>query len=280
MKRSVIALLAGVLLFAFAATAAADIGWAGNIWPCDGQSYTTNDDIDVYVQVWKDGCTGETSGPCADIECYLYYRCSGTADPFVEVPMVLNILTGNNDEYTGTIPQGHGCSEVEFYVRVHDTTGGDDWYPDDQCDPPDDDNFYLPITAVTAQDVTVTFHLCLAGDVVSNGIVGVMGSVAPLEWGNCYPMVFSCEPESPKLYEADVLFPAGSNPYVEYKYKRTEVDPCDTWEGVGNRSFTIDDSGPTMDLWLDGWDNATPDCPDCPTAVEQSTWGVIKAIYK
>jgi len=281
MKRSVIAILTGVMLLASASTALAVIGWAGDIWPVNGTPYTTNDDVCVYVQVYKDGCTGEVNGPCADLDVTLYYRCVGDVD-FIEVTMPFFGFAGaygpSNDEFQYCIPAGHGCDEIEFYVKVVDTTDDDTKYPQDQNG--NDPNFYLPITAVTAQDVTVTFHLCLTGETVSNGIVGVMGSVAPLGWGDCYPMDFSCFDQSPKLYEADVLFPAGSNPYVEYKYKRTEVDPCDTWEGSGNHNFTIDDSDSTMDLWVDGWEWSAPDCPDCPTAVEQSTWGVIKAIYK
>ena len=274
MKRFATVVIAGAVLFSFASTALGVIGWAGNIWPCNGQPYTSNDDINVYVQVWKDGCTGPV-GPCADIQATLFYRCTG-APEFISVPMVYNVPIGNNDEFTGTIPSGHGCSEVEFYVEVVDVTDGDTWYPGDQCG--NGPNFFLPITEVTSQDVTVTFHLCLSGETTTSGAVCVTGSHEALtNWGDGVPMMFSCEQISPKLYEVDVLFAAGSNPYVEYKYKK---DDCQTWESTGNHSFTIDDSAPTQDLWVDGWEYIEPDCPDCASPVEDSSWGTIKGLYR
>ena len=89
--------------------------------------------------------------------------------------------------------------------------------------------------------------------------------------------VFSCEPISPKLYQVDVTFPMGSNPYVEYKYKK---DDCQTWESTPNRSFMIDDSFTVMDLPEDGWEFNTPDCPPCVSPVEETGWGMIKALYR
>ena len=72
--------------------------------------------------------------------------------------------------------------------------------------------------------------------------------------------------------------PAGSNPYVEYKFKK---DDCVTWEEGDNHSFTIDDTNPTYEIpWVDGWQYITPDCPGCATATEQTEWGTIKALYR
>ena len=277
MKRMATILTAAVVLVAMTTTAMGAIGWAGNIWPVNGTSYTSVDNINVYVQVWKDGCTdADPAAACPDIEAYLYYRCSGTADPFTEVPMVYNTDVGNNDEFTGTIPAGHGCSEVEFYVRVVDTTDSDEWYPNDQNDNPP--NFFLPITAVLAQDVTVTFTMCLTAGFETTGNVCVVGSGGELgDWSAGIVMGQLCPDVSPNLYTTDVTFLAGSNPYREYKYQK---DECATWESTGNHTFTIDDSSPTMELAIDGWEYNTPDCPDCATPVEEASWGVIKALYK
>jgi hypothetical protein len=269
-------ILAGALLLAVASTAMGAIGWCGEIWPTNGTPYTSLEDIGVYVQIWKEGCTDSSvTAPCADLEAYLYYRCVG--DPtFTEVAMTYNVDVGNNDEFTGTIPAGHGCSEVEFYVMAIDTADPDTCYGQDQNG--NDPNFFLPITEVTAQDVTVRFHLCLTDSVDTSGDVCVTGSHPELTaWGDGVPMVFSCESLSPKLYQVDVLFPAGSNPYVEYKYKK---DDCLTWESTGNHSFNIDDSDSFQDLWIDGWEWASPNCPDCPTATEQTDWGTIKSLYR
>jgi hypothetical protein len=263
------------MLVAVASTAVADIGWAGGIWPVNGTSYTSNDNIDVYVKVWKDGCTNLYS-PCPDIECYLYYRCSGTADPFTEVTMVFNVDAGNDDEFVGTIPNTHGCDEVEFYVRVHDTTGGDDWYPQDQNN--NDPNFFLPITGVTSEDVLVTFTVCIPEG--SLGDVCVTGS-DPALTGWSQPGLYMSQPcpnESPNLYQTTVLFPLGSNPSVSYKYQK---DDCANWDCDPNHTFVIDDTPPYYQvLPLDTWCWGTPDCPECPSPVEDATWGVIKGLYR
>jgi len=275
MKRLATILMTGAILLAFASTSMGAIGWCGNIWPNNGVSYTSNDNIDVYVQVWKEDCTGCTNGPCADIEAYLYYRCEGNPD-FIEVPMSFNVCDSNNDEFTGQIPAGHGCDVVEYYVMVLDTSDDDQCYGNDQAGNPP--NFFLPITEVTGQDVTVRFNLCLTGEIETTGAVCVVGAGDPLtNWGDGVPMFFRCETASPKLYFVDVLFPAGSNPYVEYKYKK---DDCVTWEGTGNHNFLIDDSGATMELPLLGWEWSDPDCPECPSPVESATWGTIKALYR
>lgn len=275
MKRFATVVLASLILVVAAQTAMGAVGWCGNIWPVNGTPYTSSDNIGVYVQVWKADCTGPDFGPCPDVAAYLYYRCTGDPD-FIEVPMTFLGFVGNNDEYTGTIPAGHGCSEVEFYIKVVDLTDMAECYGNDQNNNPP--NFFLPITAVLAQDVVVTFHLCLPDGIDSFFDVCVTGAGNELtNWGGGVLMTQPCPGGSPKLYEVDVNFLAGSNPYREYKYKK---DDCATWEGTGNHTVTIDDSGPTMDLWIDGWEFMTPDCPECPSPVENATWGTIKALYR
>ena len=274
MKRFVMIALATAMLLGIASSAMGAIGWCGNIWPNNGVAYTSAEDIGVYVQVWKDGVTAP-AGQGADIEAYLYYKCVGDVD-FIELPMSYIGDVGDNDEYNATILAGHGCAEIEYFVKVVDLTDMAECYGQDQAQ--NDPNFFLPITEVLGQDVTVTFHLCLTGDTETSGAVCVIGAGAELgDWGAGIPMMFTCETVSPKLYQADVTFLAGSNPYREYKYQK---DDCGTWEGTGNHSFTIDDSMPTMDLVIDGWEWNTPDCPDCSSPVEEATWSTIKALYR
>ena len=274
MTRLASVLLAGTVLLAMASTAMGAVGWCGDVYPNDGTPYTTAEDIDVYVQIWKEGYTDQ-AGQGDSLEAFLSYKCHD-AGTFTEVQMTYNVDVGNNDEYTGTIPVGHGCDTVEFYVMVLDVTDSSECYGQDQN--LNNPNFFLPITAVTAQDVTVRFHLCLTAGVTTTGDVCVTGGHPALtDWGSGVVMVQSCPSLSPNLYQVDVLFAAGSNPYVEYKYRK---DDCVTWESDPNHSFTIDDSGPTQDLWVDGWEFNTPDCPDCPTATEPVQWGTIKALYR
>jgi len=274
MKRFATVVLAGLMLVVAAQAAMGAVGWCGQIWPVNGNPYTSAQNIDCYVQIWKDGVTpGE--GPGADLAAYIYYRCAG--DPsFIEVPMTYLNEMGNNDQYTGTIPAGHGCSQVEYYIKVVDLTDMAECYGQDQYG--NNPNFFLPITAVLAQDVMVTLHLCLTGETTSSGDVCVTGAGNELtNWGGGVVMTQPCASGSPKLYQVTINFLAGSNPYREYKYKK---DACATWEGTGNHSVTIDDSGPTMDLWIDGWEYGVPDCPECPSPVNSATWGVIKALYR
>jgi hypothetical protein len=274
MTRFASALLAATVLLALASTATGAVGWCGDIYPNDGTVYTTNDDIGVYVQVWKDGFT-PGAGQGDSLEAFLNYRCQG-GGAFTEVQMTYNVDVGNNDEYTGTIPQGHGCDTVEFYVRVLDTTDSTECYGQDQN--LNDPNFFLPITLVTSQDVTVTFRMCITTGFSTTGDVCVTGGPPELTgWGTGVTMLQTCPSLSPNLYQVDVLFPAGSNPFVEYKYRK---DDCVNWESTGNHSFFIDDSGTLQDLPVDGWEFNTPDCPDCPTANEPVQWGTIKAMYR
>jgi hypothetical protein len=277
MAKYAIAVATALLVLGFASVSMGAIGYCGNIYPCNGAVYTSADDIPVYVQVWKDGCTDSSgTGPCADIEAYLYYRCKDTGS-FTEIPMTYNVDIGNNDEFTGTIPSGHGCDTLEFYVMVIDIVDPDTCYGGDQCS--NGPNFFLPITEVTSQDVTVTFHMCLTSGVETSGDVCITGSAPELtSWGSGVPMSLSCPSCDSKLYQVDVLFPAGSSPYVEYKYRK---DGCVTWEGTGNHSFTIDDTNPTYDLpYADGWEYITPDCSGCTSATEKAKWGTIKALYR
>jgi len=276
MKRfASIALVCAVLL-AFAATAMGAVGWCGMIWPRNGIAYTSAQSIDCFVQIWKQGVTDQT-GQGPDIAAYIYYRCAGGTD-FTEVPMAYLEDTGSNDKYKGTIPAGHGCSEVEYYIKVVDLTDMAECYGHDEWDNPP--NFFLPITEVLAQDVTVRFHLCLPAGVETTGDICVTGDHAEItNWGNGVgPMVLSCPGASPKLYQFDVTFLAGGNPVVHYKYRK---DGCNTWEDGGDHSVTIDDVESFFDIsWIDGWSWMTPDCPDCSSAVESATWGTIKALYK
>jgi hypothetical protein len=274
MRRLASIVAALVMVVAIASTAFGAVGWCGNIWPNNGIPYTSIQDIEVYVQIWKEGVTDQV-GQGADIEAYLHYRCTGDPD-FIEIQMAYFSDEGNNDQYQGIIPAGHGCGEVEYYVRVVDLTDAAECYGNDQGGSPP--NFFLPITEVLGQDVTLTFHLCLTGDIETSGAVCVTGSGDPLtNWGDGVPMLFSCETSSPKLYQVDVTFPMGGNPYIEWKYKK---DDCLTWEETDNHTLTIDDSVATQDLWIDGWEWAEPDCPACASPVEETTWGTIKAIYR
>ncbi|MBN1504411.1 MAG: hypothetical protein JW952_05035 [Candidatus Eisenbacteria bacterium] len=284
---------AGLLLVALAAlmisapSAYAVIGWTGNVWPCNNATFAETQDITVYLEVYKAGVT-DSYGQGAGIAVKLFYK-QESAALYDSVVMVYNVDKGGdppaNDEYMGTIPNAalEGGVKEMAYTVVTDETDGTTCPPTslygcggDQCGntPP----FYYTITAATRQDVTVRFRLCLTAGVETAGDVCVTGGHAALtDWGSGVVMSRPCLDSSPKYYEVDVLFPAGSSPGIEYKYKK---DDCATWEGTGNHSFVIDDTAPIQVLWEDGWEYNTPDCPPCTTPVDSSTWGRIKALYR
>jgi len=131
---------------------------------------------------------------------------------------------------------------------------------------------------VTQQDVTVTFTVCLPDSIDSFFDVCVTGSHPSLtDWGFGILMPRPCPDVQAKLWSVDVLFPAGSDPFVEYKYKK---DDCQTWESTWNHSFTIDDSAPTQVLPADVWEYLAPFCPDCSSPVEDTSWGTLKSLYR
>lgn len=267
-------LMACAVLFAVTGAAMGNIGWAGDIWPVNGTGYTSADDIEVYVQVWKDGYTNYPYA-APGIEAQLWYRCSSGGD-FYGMSMPYFNDVGSNDQFRGVIPHtAHECSEIEFYVKVIDHEDGEVLYPQDQNG--NDPNFFLPIVPATAQDCLVTFTVCISEG--STGGVCVTGS-DPALTGWSVPgvaMTQPCPETSPNLYTAEVLIPAGSNPDVQYKFQK---DDCLVWDCDPNHIFTIYDGYSAIILPTYGWCGATPDCPDCGTPVEESTWGMVKALYR
>lgn len=232
------------------------IGWAGSIWPTDGQTYLPTDNIGVYVQIWKDGCTGgpDPAPPCDSLAVWLYYK-QATDTEYDSVAMTFNVFIGNNDEYTGTIPFSatQGGVDENFYCRIYDSTDVS-WYNGAQDQNNNDPPFTLHIEVGTSQDVTVTFRVDMACVHPSWRPGGVFFTGDYWGWGACDPTRQMSDPEGDLVFEADFLFPAGVNPAVLYKYNKHDGSDCN-WEGFpGNRSFIIDDSSPTQVLPIDVWD--------------------------
>ncbi len=283
MKKLLTVALAGILLVLFAGSSLAAIGWAGEIWPTHNQTYPEGSDIAVYLQIWKDGVTN-FPGQGAGISATLYY--GPNAGPYASVAMEYFGDASNNDEYRGFIPSTafEGLSEIWFYCEAYDSTDASTYTgckDQAQNDPP----FKLNITPVLNQDVLVYFHLCLPPEGHPEydpdpGEVCVTGDAAPLtNWSNGVPMPQPCTAHSPLFYEVGVLFPAGSNPAIQYKYRK---NGCEVWEWVGNRNATIDDSADTYVIpWVDHWNNYEgDDCPLCGVGTESSSWGEIKKIHR
>ncbi len=281
--KKMLTFLVAVAALAAAAPSQAAIGWAGQIWPTHDYTVTDAGPVNVYMQVWKEGYT-DLAGRGDSISAILYYGPDG--GPYSSVEMVYNTDIGNNDEYTGAIPQEalSGNTEIWFYCEAYDSTDASTYSgATDQngASPP----FKLNITPVLSQDVLVYFRLCLPpeGDPGYDpdplGVCVTGGAVELTSWGNGVQMNQPCPETSPQYYEIGVLFAAGGSPAIEWKYKKND---CQDWESAGNRSVTIDDTNATFIIpWVDHWDNYVgDDCPLCGIGVEQSSWGGIKQIHQ
>ena len=64
-----------LVALSIAGNAMATIGWAGNVWPNNGANVVPTEDLNCYVQVWKEGVT-PGAGAGADIEGF----CDVTTD--------------------------------------------------------------------------------------------------------------------------------------------------------------------------------------------------------
>jgi hypothetical protein len=283
MKRLLSILFAVALLVSMTGLAQATIGWAGQIWPVNGTVVSDNANVGVYLQIWKEGVTDQ-AGQGAGISGTLYYGPNG--GPYTSVAMTYNTDVGNNDEYTAAIPSSalQGLSEIWFYCDAYDETdmttytgAKDQW----NNDPP----FKLVITQTLSQDVMVTFFMCMPpeGDPEFDpapGEVCITGDHPEItNWGAGVPMTQICPSYSPRFYQVSVLFLAGDNPSVQYKYRK---QGCSIWEPGGNHSVFISDASPVFYVpWVDHWGYYSgPDCPLCGVGVETSTWGQIKQIYR
>ena len=260
MKKVLTFILAATALIALSGVSEAAVGWSGNIWPTSGATYTSDNDIAVYYQIWKEGYT-DSDGQGDSLSATLYYGPSN-AGPWTPLAMGYWGDVGNNDEYRGDIPSSALTgTEIWFYCEVLDLTDMSTAQGQDQAsnDPP----FMLNITPVLGQDVMVYFRLCLPPEGNDEfdpapGDVCVVGDAAELtSWGAGVPMVQPCAGASPLYYEVGILFSAGANPAIQYKYKKND---CVNWEYVDNRLATIDDSGPTYIIpWVDHWNKYVGD---------------------
>lgn len=126
---------------------------------------------------------------------------------------------------------------------------------------------------VLAEDKVVCFQICMTG-VTSTGGICAVGNIPELDaWGAGIPTVEIAV----DLYQACIILPAGSAMpiNIEYKFKK---DDCATWESVGNRLLTIDNSSPASQTLTNTWDDGPGACD--PVGVEEASWGTLKGMYR
>ncbi|MCB9357920.1 MAG: T9SS type A sorting domain-containing protein [Calditrichaeota bacterium] len=240
-------MLAMLLVFG-ATTAQAAIGWAGQIWPTTGQTRLPSENIGVYLQIWKGGCT-DVAGPCADIEAWLAYKTASAAD-YDSVLMTFNVDIGSNDEWTANIPASAtvGGEDTYFYCSIRDISD-DSWYFGAMDQAGNSPPFTLHIQEGLSFDTPVTFSVdmnCVNPDLFASGVF-FTGDF--LGWSPCNPNGGMSDVDNDGIWEGTFVFPAGSNPSIQYKFTRNDGVNCG-WECGGNRLATIEDNGlaQTLDL--------------------------------
>jgi hypothetical protein len=282
--KQMLAILVACAVVGAAGSSHAAIGWAGQIFPTHGTVVTDNNPVDVYFQIWKGGFT-DAAGQGAGISATLYHGPTN-AGPWTPVAMSYNTDVGNNDEYTAAIPAAalSGNTEWWFYCEGYDSTDATT-YTGAQDQASNNPPFQLNVTPVLDQDVTVTFFLCMPpeGDpeyMADPGDVCITGDHAEItNWGSGVLTTQLCNLVDPRFYSVTVLFAAGGNPVVTYKYRR---NGCNDWESGANHQVTIDDSSPVYVVpWVDHWSSYVgDDCPGCTVPTESIKWGAIKALYR
>ncbi|MBK6910447.1 MAG: T9SS type A sorting domain-containing protein [bacterium] len=229
-----------------AGSAQAAIGWAGQIWPNSGLTYLPNQNIGVYVQVWKGGCT-DPAGPCADIAGTLFYK-RASEGAYSSVPLAFNTQIGANDEWWGEIPALalNGGEQEYFYVELTDLSDGSIYVgAQDQAgnNPP----FVLNIQPGLSRDVAVTFRVdmnCVNPALFAGGMFFTGDFFG---WGMCNPGGAMTDADNDGIWEGTLTFPGGYNAFIQYKFQRNDGTTCN-WECGGNHTATIDDSQPTQTL--------------------------------
>jgi hypothetical protein len=135
----------------------------------------------------------------------------------------------------------------------------------------------LPIGCGIGQTLTETKVVCFQVCVDAVGTAGgvcVIGNTAELSsWG----AGVAATEISAGLWQACIAFPAGMPipQNLEYKFKK---DGCATWEGVGNRAFTVDNASAPETTLTSNWENGLGACATVGT--DNQTWGGLKSLFR
>lgn len=250
--KKLITLTVFAMLLSIAGSAFAVIDWAGNTWPNSGANLVPTGDVDVYVQVYKDGIT-DLPGAGADIMVDMLLTNSAGASFSASLTFLQDV--GSNDEFTGQIPQSMlaGSSWVDAEITVSDLSDMST-YVDVTDQAGNVSPFRYNIVNVLPNNVDVTFALCMSGEAFT-GVPCVIGDAAEIgAWGTGVNMT----QVDGDLFEVTITFIAGSNPNFEYKFKK---DDCVNWEGIANRPVVLPTDGtPAVTLDTQSWNDLPMGC--------------------
>ncbi len=259
MSKSKIVVAAWLLVAAFASNAFAVVDDSYLQWPLDESVHPNSADITVYSQVYKMDCTGQCdSTECADLTATMFYRAEGGTWESVGMSLNTENCYTPYDEYIALIPlSALTGTYVEFYAEFADADGPADYTArfDQPADTYDVDNpARFNLIPATSEDFTLT--LCGFFGCLSDPAPGVSGTFN--DWGGPLPLVNDM---GDGIYCVDIVFPAGTNPTVNYKLRNgTDWDPYPP--GLGNHEYVIEPgatSGSVTQYWNNEEECACPE---------------------
>ena len=207
---------------------------------------TLSDGSSVFIEAEVDGIDINAN---SDFSANLHYSIDGEAYQTKEFYWYTNVIETSKSYWRIALNNGDEIfngDSLHFYLTATDYNGPEFT---------DNNNGYGYIVEIaddgTAQEVTVTFSINIGSMEVDS--LALQGSASPLDWNEGSNLV--TDPNGDKIYTTDVIFPAGRNYEVQYKYTRNESETW-FWETIDNRSFTLDDSNPTQILPLVYWNNS------------------------
>ena len=168
-------------------------------------------------------------------------------------PATIELLDNNNDNiYELSLELTPGDEHEYKYINGNTWAGEEFGYGNNRdLTVPNEDEILDVVyfaneepTEYTEREVIVTFQVDMSKlepSWYSNG-VGIKGDVVPLNWD--YASTLLSANNEDLLFTGDIIFPAGSEKNVEYKFERCDADSNYTLEYIANRTFQIDDSDP------------------------------------
>ena len=135
----------------------------------------------------------------------------------------------------------------------------------------------LPITCGLGSTLEETKVVCLQvclSDIETTGGVCAVGGIDALDnWGTGAPATQI----GTGLYQTCLTFEAGTAIPLTFEFK-FKKDDCATWESVGNRSFTVDNTLDPETTLTFGWDDGPANCG--VVATDETSWDSLKSLYR
>ncbi|MCD4819372.1 MAG: hypothetical protein K8S23_11840 [Candidatus Cloacimonetes bacterium] len=187
----------------------------------------------------------------SDFESILQYQVNSGSWNSKNFNWQSNNLAENYSIWQTSLENGTEVSAgdtINFYIVAEDYNG------EEYSDNNNGQNYVVKIANTsTIQDITVNFQVNMS--LYEADSVFVQGNTIPLSWD--VGTTIMSDLNSDNIYIVDVVFPIGSNTFVEYKYVRAlDNRLLWDWENMSeNRSFILNDENSTQILEIDYWND-------------------------